>query len=545
MPDLRNPTVPDEVRDEVFSLSEHNSLSPSDVGTDKDVRAAFRDLARRSLYFLTKAVLQYTRLELAVHKPVCDFIQDLSIQRGLVLLPRGVFKTTIGTIGFIIWLLLNDPNRTILLANQTTQHAERMLTEIEQHLGGANVLMNYIAPEMIKPGDKHKPWNQEAMDVPSKTAIRSGPSVLTIGVGTRAESIHQDFQVNDDLVGIEDMFSDVNRDNALTWHDYERNLFVDPVAGIERMYGTRWPGNDFYKPIISGGEYQMYWKPAQEEDGTLNFPTIYPEKELRRLRNRNWLMFNANILNREIHPGSLEFKVDNLQYFKLLKDPEKGYFCHMGSDKPKDYLVSQGDVIIIGDTAASGDMESSNRSDIKKHDIKLSNNAIVVLMGHSEMFFVLDAWAGRAQGENPELQIANKLYEMCVQWRGYFRKVYIEAFGAHGSFITIFNMVCRQNNAYFPIEPLPKGTKIAKDVRIRTAVGSAAQNRQLCVRQSQDGLISEYTNFPSGTKDFLDCLTWGVETIRMPLTELGREVQRKTLHRRALNRMRFIGRAGY
>lgn len=544
MPDLRDDAPPNSLRDEVRVLSDRGDLRVSDVRDDERAKAELRSLARSSLYFLAKGVLGYNKLVKQSHRPICEFIQDLSIQRGLVLLPRGVYKTTIGTVAFIIWLLINDPNRTVLIANQIARHAERMLLEIEEHLGGANQWMNLLFPEIIKPNDKHKPWNQMEMTVPNRTQIRSTASIVTLGVGARSESIHTDFQVNDDLVGVEDMFSDLNRDNALTWHDYERNLFVEPKTGIERMYGTRWPGNDFYKPIIASGEYRVYWKSPVEDDGTLNFPSIYDHEELRKLRNRNWLMYNANILNKEVHPGSLEFKPEQLNYYRLLPD-KKGYFCRVGDKDPKDYLCSDGDVIIIVDTAASGDLEDSNRSSLKKRDLSLSNNAIMVLMAHSEKFFILDTWAGRGKGENPELQIAVKLMEMCQQWRGYFRKIYLEAFGAHGQFKTIFNMVCRQNNCTFLIEDLPKGTKISKDVRIRSAVGPVAQNGQLYVRRNQDQFIDEFTNFSSGMKDLLDCLTWGIGQVRMPLSEVSARVESKTLNARKLRRLRFVGRAGY
>lgn len=545
MSDVRVDSAPHSLGDEVHGLSDGDQLSLADVRGDERAKEELRNLARSSLYFLAKGILGYQKLDKKAHKPICNFIQDLSIQRGLVLLPRGVYKTTIGTVAFSIWLLINDPNRTILIANQIARHAERMLTEIEEHLGGANPWMNMLFPEMIKPNDKFKPWNNMEMTCPNRTQIRSTSSIVTLGVGARSESIHTDFQINDDLVGIEDMFSDLNRDNALTWHDYEENLFVERKTGIERMYGTRWPGNDFYKPIIASGNYRVYHRSPIEDDGTLNFPTIYDHEELRKARSKNWLMYNANILNKEVHPGSLEFKPEHLNYFKLLPDQNKGYICRTSDAVAKDYSVADGDVIILVDTAASGDLEDSNRAEIKKREVKLSNNAIMVLMGHSEKFFVLETWTGRGKGENPELQIAAKLLEMCQSWNGYFRKVYLEAFGAHGQFITIFNMVCRQNNCHFPIEPLPKGTKISKRVRIRSAVGPVAQNGQLYVRRNEDQLIQEYIDFPSGMMDCLDCLTWGIGQINMPLSEVAAVSERKVLAARKERRMRFVRRGGY
>jgi cell shape-determining protein MreC len=46
----------------VSRLSEDGRISLSDVKSDRELTAAYRDLAKRSLYFFTKGVLQYKDL---------------------------------------------------------------------------------------------------------------------------------------------------------------------------------------------------------------------------------------------------------------------------------------------------------------------------------------------------------------------------------------------------------------------------------------------------------------------------------------------------
>src|SRR3989304_6839977 len=111
--------VSDGLRNEVLQLSEDSAISQSDVGADKELQRAFRDLAKRSLYFWTRAILGYDKLTKEAHLPLCDFLQDLSKKNELVLLPRGTFKTVCGSTGFASRHAVTvDPDTKILIANQ-------------------------------------------------------------------------------------------------------------------------------------------------------------------------------------------------------------------------------------------------------------------------------------------------------------------------------------------------------------------------------------------------------------------------------------------
>src|SRR3989304_5748779 len=107
-------------------------MSSQSASTQEDLRSSLRQLTsseqdelrewlrqqgKTSLYFLTKAVLGRSKLAKPLHVEMCDFIQTTGTPKGLVLVPRGHYKTTIGSEGYPILRLINDPNDTILLAN--------------------------------------------------------------------------------------------------------------------------------------------------------------------------------------------------------------------------------------------------------------------------------------------------------------------------------------------------------------------------------------------------------------------------------------------
>lgn len=547
MSSLRGDPVPDQERDEVSNLLLAGGLSVSDIKADGRLREVLADCGKRSLYFLVKAILGYSALTLRTHKPICDVIQDTTRKRVLVLLPRGCFKTTIGTIGFIIWLLINDPNRRIILANQTTRNAERMLLEIEQHLQGSNEMVNWLYPWIIRPGEKWKPWSSVEMTVPGRDIISGMPSVSTIGVGTRAESMHAEWEIHDDLVGLEDMFSEVNMYSAATWHEYALSLFTEPGQGWERIYGTRWPGDGpLYGKLIDSGDYEVIWKPARDEEtGELFFPERLGEDALRRIRDKNYVLYMYNYMNKAVGIGTSDFNKNDLRYYWLV-ETKQGPGCKLPDGTV--YLVKDGDVVIAVDPAGSGDTDRSTISEVRSQSsIRKSNNAVCVWMAHpSGLLFQLYSWAGRAHGENPELQIAKKMLEVARDWYGYARTGVVEAYGAQAGLITIYNMLCRESNFHFKFEETPRGIKTAKKVRIRGTLGGPAGNGQVYVRKNQDQFIEEYAQFPHGEMmDTLDAATWAVMSLRQQPTIAQRSTAKEVLAKRAMRRIKFITRAGY
>jgi len=48
-----------------------------------------RKKCREDLFYLAKYVLEFDFLIERFHKPICDFIQDMTIHRKLVRMPRG------------------------------------------------------------------------------------------------------------------------------------------------------------------------------------------------------------------------------------------------------------------------------------------------------------------------------------------------------------------------------------------------------------------------------------------------------------------------
>lgn len=546
MSSLRESTVPDELRNEVLGLSEDGKISQADISSDRELRLAYASLGKSSLYFFAKAILGYKDLTWRTHKDLADFIQDSSIKRGMVLVPRGCFKTSLGTVSYALWSLINNPNETILIANQTSRNAELMLMEAAHHIDGSNGVMNWVFPEAIRPGEKWKPWSQEMLNFPARTeTTQRTPSLMTIGVGGRAESLHFRKILNDDLIGEKARDSEIEMLEAGMWHDYSVSLFVEPSKDIERWYGTRWGPGDIYERPIESGEYKLFFRPAEDiKTGWVFFPERVSADFLRDLRRKNFFQYMANYMNDPQSPAGREFQPEWLQEFRL----EKGEACPMAVFS--DGMVARTDEMNVGifvDPAGSGDEERKVGDDARRAQAKKSVNVVSCVGVHdSGRWCLLDMWSGRGVGENPELEVANEMMKMAKRWNGIARRGFVEAYGAQTALITIYDMVCRKAGFTFRYEPLPKGEKRAKAVRIRTTVGAVAQERNLFIRKGHDLFQYEFTRFPqSSCLDSLDTMAWAILTLKKPTSRLEATPIRDIRKRQRAMRARFIGRGGY
>lgn len=559
MPELLERTSrTDDQRDDVSEVQGDGSVRVGDIpvygdGPDdtaqpevvEELRQRYRKLAKKSLYFLCKAVLGYKDITMRTHWDYAKFIQDISNRRTLDLMPRSTFKTSIGTIGFCIWLLINNPNLFILLANQTAGNAERMLLEIEAHLDGSNPMMVWLFPELIRPHLRYQPWSSSRMTVPNRTVVSGTPSIMTIGVGGKAESLHFHVIIKDDLIGRAAMMSRLEMQDAIAWNDYSESLFVNPATDIERIHGTRWAIDDLYSFLIEDPNYEVFIRKAINEDGSLFFPERLDHDTLRHIRERNFLVFMSQYQNDPTSPENLDFKVDWLVYYKMGLDNDTGeYFCRI---EGQDFWVKDMVVHLLVDPASSGDLDMQVAESLKRGRITKANNAVAIIGAHpSGRWFILDLWAGRAQGINPELQVAEKILELAQRWQGYLRKGWVEAFGAEGALITVFNMLCKDKNYHFQLDKIPRGQKRAKAVRIRSAIGPVAGAGLLCVRDIHDQFILEYSQFPqSSTFDTLDAVAWGLLQIPKPASQAATVERREEKLKQKRLRMRHVGRAGY
>jgi len=206
---------------------------------------------------------------------LCRFLLNDNNQK-LILMPRYTFKSSIGTVAYILWRLVHNPNEAILIYSDAATKSVGFLNSVKAHIIG-NV-ENSRFREMFgkwETDPKKGKWSESQIIIAPRKTGRPEPSVDTGGVGTTKVGFHYDCIIFDDLV------SDVNvttKEQMDKVEDcYRRSLSLLRPGGDVIMLGTRWNFGDLYGRIIAEqdikGNFGIFIKKA-EENGTYFFDNI-------------------------------------------------------------------------------------------------------------------------------------------------------------------------------------------------------------------------------------------------------------------------------
>src|SRR3990170_2691181 len=251
-------------------------------------RQLLRAKCRESLYFFCKAVLGFRDFNTSVHLPACEFVQNQAHPRKLLMLPRAFFKTHLATIGYTVWLIIQEPRdrfrgpeERILIANATATNAEHFLSKIKS-IFERNSVFQWLFPELIPDfASRHITWNVGEATVPRKNDYPE-PTFSTAGTGAAVVSRHFTRIILDDLINEQHAVSPELMRKAIDWAKYTESLLEVTGRDEISMVGTRWSFADIYSDAIeTEGEYskesplgwKCYVRKAIEDD-----KPIFPER---------------------------------------------------------------------------------------------------------------------------------------------------------------------------------------------------------------------------------------------------------------------------
>lgn len=246
--------------------------------------------------FCTKA-MGFEDLYEPLHRPLCDLISNKRVKRILCLLPRGHFKTTIISICYPLYLLVNDPDERISLCSSTSQKAEENLEEVIDRAG--RDLFQYFCGDRLGPPPSWVKCSRIQVRVP-RSGSTTGPSIAAFGVESAEVGRHFSTMLLDDIVGQAEVNTVQTRDNVWLW--FGRSLSVLDPGSRMIILGTRWHFDDVYSRIITNLESytndekvqlmdgkelaQKWWIERRSviEDDELIFPTRFTRGELEEIK---------------------------------------------------------------------------------------------------------------------------------------------------------------------------------------------------------------------------------------------------------------------
>lgn len=230
------------------------------------------------LYFFNKYILNYKDMEPKTHKPLCMFLDYKSKKRKkMIQLPRGVFKSSMVTIGYSIREAAKNPNIRILIDNEVYANSKAFLREIKSHIDDPTIQEYYpqLTPnKMINDG-----FTENSVIVKGRTKHMKEPTISCAGVDQIKVGMHYDLIIMDDLVSNRNVGN--KEQIAKVIDHYKLALSLLEPDGILIIIGTRYHYADLYG-YITDNEYDSFdhfvvpatLKQEHAEFLNLNFPEL-------------------------------------------------------------------------------------------------------------------------------------------------------------------------------------------------------------------------------------------------------------------------------
>lgn len=195
-------------------------------------------------FFFAKHGLGYKDLEWDVHGQFISVFESTAA-RKLVVMPRGTFKSTLGSVAYPIWRLLRNPDLTILLDSELYSNSKNFIREIKGHYQSErfiNLFGNLIGPK----------WDEGEITIGSRRANRKEASITAGGLGTTRVGQHYDIILGDDYNSPQNSETPEKCQKVISHVRYNLNI-LNP-GGEYAFIGTRYAERDvigfFLKEIL-------------------------------------------------------------------------------------------------------------------------------------------------------------------------------------------------------------------------------------------------------------------------------------------------------
>jgi len=433
------------------------------------------------LYFLVSEILYPKVLgfdELGeVHKELCRFIQES--KDFVLLIPRGHFKTTIGTIADSIRLMLIDPNIRILITSATMENCLKAINEIKGHFE-SNDLFRWIFRDYIwEDFNKATKWSAKKIDLPNKKRYGGEATVEIASVGTEITGRHYDVIKYDDIVAKENSETAGMRDMVKDWFKKSLALLNPKPYNMKHIIGTRWHEDDLYKDILKNETYRQLVLSCYNENGEPIFPERFSKKYLESIkRDLGTYDFSCLYLNDPIPDEMQIFKREWVKYYNNIDKIPLRYYITVDPAISESERADETAICVAG----------------------VDNNGII---------YIIDMWHGRVGIE----ALVEKIIRMIQLWKPL--KVGIEDVAFQRSLRFYIEQTMRRRGLWTELVGLKGYAKSSKDIRIKRVIpfmerGQMVFNRNLIDLFNQ---MFRWRGKKDDRDDMLDALAYVIELI--------------------------------
>lgn len=439
--------------------------------------------------------------------------KDAGINRQLILMPRGHLKSTIFSVGRVLWRIYQNPNIRIFVGTATKALATMFVREIKQYLedpwlqqhvwNNRPHVQGKLIPSMDRTGrsrrddtreedgsgdyteaeDKKVVWRADAIQVLRPYTLKE-PTVMVGSVGSQSTGAHYDELQLDDVVTYDNINTPDKRERLFSWI-YDLESVLDPeyedewleeslgavnksatrwatVGGVSCVVGTRYDLEDYYQTIIDNQEdleYQVYQKNiyANGEDNSEGY--LWPEKWNEKLERKTRkgmtpTRFASQYLNRILAPEDQVLKLEKVNFIhpSFITLQANGNVLIKNKVLDKDVVLRP--ILVVDPAAALG-------AD--------SDFTAMCVGGRDELgnLYVLDLKVGRWTSE----QIIDNTYKLLDKYG--LKMASIESVGGFKHLVQAYRMNFQK---YYPITLIEFRPQGSKEMRISNALQPLFEN---------------------------------------------------------------------
>ncbi len=198
------------------------------------------DVFRGSLKATAQVLLGMKEVNWHTHGDMIKALEAPTI-RKLIVMPRGTFKTSLSSVAYPIWLLINNPNLRIMLDSELYTNSKNRLREIKQHLQSELFIKCF--------GDwRTSVWNESEIVVKPRTRVLKEASIVCSGIGASKTGEHFDYICADDLNSAKN--SSTSEGCEKVYNHYRLYTSILDPGGTIVVIGTRYSSGDVIQMVI-------------------------------------------------------------------------------------------------------------------------------------------------------------------------------------------------------------------------------------------------------------------------------------------------------
>jgi len=431
------------------------------------------------------------------------------------------------------YILYGHCNIRILIASEVIVVARKMVRGIRQILEHNGQYKKYFGDHQPR-NARGNMWSDAEITSRHRNVSYIGePTVSTMSLGAPRAGMHYEVIIPDDLQTDRSTSSPDQIDKCWDFYYLMHPLlepklesyltwFLPVIPGpVMSLVSTRWHFHDIYYRIAEAAKnnpveeerFSILIKPVILTDGTLTFPSRFPQEKIDELRrSMSAYLFSCQYLLIPADDESRSFKKAWIRYVT----PQ-----HFNQQSLQTYVVA--------------DIAFTEQSSIARGEHFSKAFSVVFTIHIDEQWNYIMQHAFRKQ-----CRLKETLNECLWQHKEYNAQIIVMQKFDQVRIEETFEQVCTEANQHPYIEYISYPSKQNKDGRIETNLQPIMQMGKLFILPGLDWLEDEFLSFPNSMyKDGMDALCNAVViSAPPPASEMNKEMTMAMLHIENLKRGR-------